>query len=325
MGILKRLTRALDALSNVRLDEVSAYGARGEATAQGVLSGEDYYSFFNRIIPHPRERGRFLETDAIIYAEGNVFCVEVKRYKGKIYFPRKTREVQRRKNLLIFDYEAEEMVTDGYDESRIIKEKMGNYGEGVFRKEFPNPLKKTKYYIHHLKQFLSRIDERFSGLFIIPVVGFSDAETDILAIHSMDQGLVYVSEIPGFIKCHRNERFANSPSRWIVDGLRQLPTWDRIQTRENEWLHGIILDDDFSCKTVDGQQYRIPYKHTHSISVSRKGMFSAYDDIQVIRIDGKKVALASSNGRIKFDKFGERQVHKLRNINKVSVGTQSLR
>ena len=325
MGTWRRLIRSLDALSNIRLDEVSAYGAEGEEQAQGFLAEEGYYSFFNRIIPHPQKQGVFLETDAIIYGEGNVFCVEIKRYKGRIYFPPKSKVVKVSKKFLFWDYETEKTVFDGYDNSRIVKAKEGNYGEGVFYKEFANPLGKTRYYIHHLKQFLSKIDQRFSRLFIIPVVGFSDTESDISAIRSLEEGLVYISEIPEFIRQHRNERFAASPSQWIIDSLGQVPTWDRILTRENEWIQGVILDNAFSCTLLNGRKYSIPYKEVKSISITRQGTLSDHDTVRILQVNGKTEVLASSKGQVNIDKAGERQTHKLRNINQVRIGTHALR
>ncbi|MGB9591742.1 MAG: nuclease-related domain-containing protein [Candidatus Kryptoniota bacterium] len=325
MSIWRRLVRALDALSNIEQDEVSTYGAEGEEQALGFLVEEGYYSFFNRIVPHPQKRGAFLETDAIIYGEGNVFCVEIKRLKGRIYFPPKSKVVRVKKRFLFWDYETEETVSDGYDTSRIVKAKDGNYGEGVFYKEFANPLGKTRYYIHHLKQFLTRIDQRFSRLFIIPVVGFSDTESDISAIHSLEEGLVYISEIPEFIRRHRDERFANSPSQWIVDGLRQVPTWDRILTRKNEWIQGIILDNAFSCISPDGRVYSIPYSEVECIYITRQDAFSDHDDVRILRVGGQTEVLMSSKGQVNMDKAGEHQIHKLRNINQIRIGTHALR
>jgi|GEM_PF-1177252 len=325
MSTWRRLVRVLDALSNIKQDEVSVYGAEGEEQAREFLAEEGYYSFFNRIIPHPQKRGAFLETDAIIYGEGNVFCVEVKRLKGKIYFPTKSKVVKVNKRFLFWNYETEEVVADGYDTSRIVKAKVGNYGEGMFYKEFANPLGKTRYYIHHLKQFLSVIDQRFSHLFIIPVVGFSDTESDISAIHSMEEGLVYISEIPEFIRQHRNERFAKLPSQWIVDGLGWVPTWDRILTRKNEWIQGVILDDTFRCTLPDGGVYSIPYSEVECIYVTRQGSLSDHDGLRILRVSGQTEVLKSSKGQVNIDKAGEHQIHKLRNINQIRIGTHTLR
>ncbi|VVB94316.1 Nuclease-related domain protein [uncultured archaeon] len=325
MSIWQRLNRVFDALSNIELDEVSRYGAIGEEYAQSILSEDNCYTFINRIIPHPQKKTVFLEIDTIIYAEGNVFCVEIKNYKGKIYFPERYKTIEVEKKFLFWKYSTVESVFDGYDDSKIVKEKEGNYGEGVFYMEFSNPLKKTKYFIYHLKQYLSKFDSRFSHLYIIPIVGFSDTESDISAIHSVKNGMVYVSEIQEVIKYYRNEKFANSPSTWIVNGLKKIPSWDIILTRKNERLYGIIIDDEFKFKTIDGIQHGIPYNDIVSIFVDRTGLLSAYDEIKVLSADGKSNTFSCVDGQVNLDRFGEHQIHKLRNINQIRVGTGSLR
>ena len=67
-------------------------------------------------------------------------------------------------------------VYDARTRVRILQEKVGNYGEGIFTKEYPNPLKKTRYFLHRLKDYLSTRDTRFQRLHIIPVVGFAELE-----------------------------------------------------------------------------------------------------------------------------------------------------
>jgi len=326
MSIWRRLNRMFDTFSNVQQDEVSAYGAQGEEQALQFLTEQKYPVFLpNRIIPHPQKKGAFLETDAIIYAEGNVFCIEVKRYKGKISFPSKTKVVKIKKRFLFWHYETKQTVFDGYDKSRIVKAKEGNYGEGTFYKEFPNPLEKTRYYIRHLKQFLSSFDRRFSSLFIIPVAAFSDDVSDISEIHSFEEGLIYVSDIPNFIRANRNERFAASPSQWIIDGLRNVPSWDQILTRENEKMWGVIPEDVFVCTLIDGKKYSIPYKEIISISVNRQGFFSDRDYVQITRTDGTVDHIEVSTAQVNLETGGERQTHKLRNINQICIGTQVLR
>jgi len=311
MSVWQRLKRVIDTLSNIQLDDVSIYGAIGEKNAQSIISSKNKWDYvFNRIIPHPRKKNAFLEIDAVIYADGNVFCVEIKRYKGKIYFSKRCNE----KGIFI-----------GNDRSRIVIEKEGNHGEGIFYKEFPNPLNKTKYFIYNLKQYLSKIDNRFSRLCINPIVGFSDKESDISAIRSIKDGIGYISEIPKVVKYHRNEKFAHYPFNWIIDGLKKLPTWDFVLTRKDERINGIIMDNEFKCKTTDGRPYVIPYKEIYSISVERKGRLSAHDDITVMKTNNEKDIFSCVNGQIKLDRFGKYQVHKLRNIKKIEIGTGILR
>jgi hypothetical protein len=326
MSIWRRLNRMFDTFSNIQQDEVSAYGAQGEEQALQFLTEQKYPVFLpNRIIPHPQKHGAFLETDAIIYAEGNVFCIEIKRYKGRMSFPPRTKVVKIKKRFLFWHYEKEQTVFDGYDKSRIIKAKDGNYGEGTFYKELPNPLEKTRYYIRHLKQFLKPFDQRFSHLFIIPVAAFSNDVSDISEIHSFEEGLIYVSDIPDFIRMNRNEKFAASPSQWIINGLRHVPSWDRILTRENEWMWGVISDNAFVCTLVNGRQYSIPYKEVMSISISRQGFFSDRDQVQITLTNGTVDHIEASTAQVNIEVGGERQTHKLRNINQICIGTQVLR
>jgi hypothetical protein len=136
--------------------------------------------------------------------------------------------------------------------------------------------------------------------------------------------MVYISEIPEVIKYHRNEKFANSPSTWIVNGLNKIPTWDKILNRTNEWINGIIVGDEFNFKTTDGTQHSVPYKDIISISISRK-LLSAFDEVKVLSIDGKNNTFSCDDGQINLDRFGEHQIHKLRNINEIRVGTGNLR
>ncbi len=324
MSVSQRLERVFETLYNYELDETSEYGAYGEKYAQNTILQNNWYVFFNRIIPHPTKE-RFLEIDAIIYAEGAIFCVEIKRYKGKIYFPAKYKTKKVKKKFLFWSYESEEKVFDGYDDSRIIKEKEGNYKEDTFYKEFPNPLKKTRYFIYNLKRYLSKFDSRFAHVYIIPIVGFSDEESDISAIHSIKDGMVYISEIPQVVEYYRNEKFTNSHSKWIIDGLEKLSTWDAVITRTGEYINGIIKGKEFVCKTKEGRIYSEPYKNIKSVNVAREGILSAYDDVKVLKMNGETDNLLCMEGAVNLDRFGENQLHRLRNIKQIIIGTTYLR
>jgi hypothetical protein len=70
------------------------------------------------------------------------------------------------------------------------------------------------------------------------------------------------------------------------DGLRNVPSWDQILTRENEKMWGVIPEDVFVCTLIDGKKYSIPYKEIISISVNRQGFFSDRDYVQITRTDG---------------------------------------
>jgi hypothetical protein len=82
-----RLTRAFQALSTVELDEKSRFGALGEFHMQQVLDDEQLLYVFNPIVPIPGKPGRFNESDFLIYAYGSLFCVEIKNWRGSVYYP----------------------------------------------------------------------------------------------------------------------------------------------------------------------------------------------------------------------------------------------
>src|SRR2546421_12279662 len=85
MSMSQRLTRAFQALSTVELDRQSRFGALGELNMQQVLRDEQLLYVINPIVPVPGKPGRFNESDFLIYAYGNLFCVEIKN-KGLSYF-----------------------------------------------------------------------------------------------------------------------------------------------------------------------------------------------------------------------------------------------
>lgn len=319
MAFFDRLTRAFSTLSHVELDDRAKIGALGEQYAAQVIHEGEGSWVRNPIIPHPTKPGYMLETDFLVYTKGNLFCIEIKNYKGRISYAPRYRTAQVGQRGFFGSQYVVQNAFDGYDESRILQEKMGNYGEGTFTKEYPNPLKKTKNYIHHLKNYLSTIDGRFQRLYIIPVVGFAD-HTDIRPIHSFEKGMVYVSEIPTFFEGHVHPKFATNPSPWIIEGLRKLPTWDLILTTNNEWMNGIIQGRELTFRGVDGRMYALPYAAIHSISLQRTGFFSAYDQMTVHYMNGGTQVFQCVSGEIHLRRIGEQQVHQLRNVNSIIVG-----
>lgn len=81
MSLLARIGRALQVPRRSEPDGATAYGMAGETRARDLTDRDGYFAVHNRIVPHPQQRGMFLEADAIIYAEESLFCVEVKRYR----------------------------------------------------------------------------------------------------------------------------------------------------------------------------------------------------------------------------------------------------
>jgi hypothetical protein len=85
--VWRRVCRALETLSRPRLDERALYGAQGEAEASRVLALAPVLSqVMNPIIPASNGRTRILESDVLAYVQGNLFCIEIKRWKGRISY-----------------------------------------------------------------------------------------------------------------------------------------------------------------------------------------------------------------------------------------------
>ena len=321
MSLMDRLFRSIDTLSQVELDNVDRGGMLGEAYAETVIDDGQQGSYIrNPMIPHPTRRGLFLETDFLVYMQGSLYCVEIKNYRGQVYYPVRYKTVFVTKGWFIFKRRVQQVVADGYDYSKMVQRKSGRKGDAPTIREMPNPLLKTQRYIDNLKRYLSRIDARLDALPIYPVLAFSE-KTDIRAIYNFDAGILHISQLPAFFKKYGNPVFSRAPAPWIQQTLRRLPTWDLILTSRNEWLNGILSDRDLCFKATDGRQYTLPYAQIHSIEISREGTFSAYDTITVTSINGRQQSFSCVSGEIHLRRFkGEEQIHKIRNVNKLVVG-----
>lgn len=307
------LVRVIQAFQNRSLDGASLYGASGELLVQGQLMTDEHSIFVNKIVPHPTKKGFVLEMDIIVCAEGSIFCVEVKNYKGRISFL----PLIEKKGFLGMFFPK----TVGYDERRIVKYKDGNYGEATFEKDFINPINRTKSFINALK----KSNQRLAKLYFIPVVAFIDNEADISKIHSFEKGLIYASELGAFFKSHRNERFSGKTSQWILNELSSLSTWDNILTRKGEYHYGKIKDNDFSAITTDGYNISIPLKSIEKVITKRDGILSEYDSVVVKLINGEEKYFNAVNCSVNLERFGKIESHYLRNINEIIIGTQKLR
>jgi Nuclease-related domain len=321
MSMIHRLVRAFETASNVELSEKDRGGMWGEQQAEYIIDDGQHGCYIrNPIIPHPRKPGIYFESDFLVYTQGTLYCVEIKNYRGKVYYPACYKTTYVRKGWFIFKRTIPQKVFTHYDYSKIVQEKIGFHGEGPVTREMPNPLLKTQRYIEDLKQYLYRIDPRMQSLPIYPVVGFAE-KTDISAIRDFDEGILSIPELPNFFEKYSNPKVSRTPTPWIMQALHQIPTWDRVLTTGDDWINGTIKDKTLSFTCEDGHKYNIPYTQIHMISLQRKGNFSSYDDLVITYLNGTHKSFRCVSGEVHLQRFqGEQQTHKLRNVQKITVG-----
>ncbi len=320
--MINRLVRAFESLSNVELDGKDRGGMQGEDFAEAVIDdGQNGCYIRNPILPHPRKQGFYLETDFLVYIRDTLFCVEIKNYRGKVYYPARYRTTTVQKGWFIFKRNVPQTVFDHYDHTKMVQEKMGQNGEGLVTREMPNPLLKTQEYSESLKHYLTRIDPRLGRIPIYSALGFA-RKTDITAIANFDAGIMYISQLPEFFEKHSNPRASKTPAPWIRQALHKLPTWDRILTREQEWINGTFVEQTFSFKDTDGRQHTIPFAKINKVNLKRDGSrLSAYDTMLITFTNGDTQTFKSTGGEIHLNRFkGEVQTHKLRNVDGLVVG-----
>lgn len=322
MSISQRLTRAFQALSTVELDGQSRFGALGELNMQQVLRDEQLVYVINPIVPVPGKPGRFNESDFLIYAYGNLFCVEIKNWRGRVYYQPATHMAA---GTGIPGLPTPQQTTTGYDRSHVVQEKWGRYGEGPFLTLHENPLRKTERFIGRLKRFLSDIDYRFKTYYIRAAVGFSDlADTDISAIYSFDEGIMRTSELVSFFARYGRPNAPAQPPAWLLSAFYRMPTWDVVVTKQNEWMRGVLVGRELMFTSMDKQVHRFPYERLQSVTFTRRGafagLFSHHDDVLVRYLNGDTETLSCSDGEVYLDSFGKRQVHKFINTNHIVIG-----
>ena len=322
MGIIDRIIRAFDSFSNLGPDEIIKYGMEGERMGIKALEQDGIHCFCNKLLPHPKKEGWFLEMDVIIYANGNIYCIDFKNMKGTITYSKKY-EVQPVKKKILFGIKeivVEEPVFVGYDKDMITQHKDGKYGEEVPEKHYSNPIKKVKYYIYHLKEFLSAKNDRLKTRFIYPIVAFTNNNCDISAIHTIENNeyIIYASEIDQIINSHKNGK---EYEPFVIDSITNLRTWDNIWNRKNERIYGILISNKLSIIDDHGNNASLDISNVRNIDITRDGLLSDADHMIVTYKDGKIFECKNFNGEICIDVFGNKQVHKLRNLNRILTGT----
>lgn len=324
MSFFNRLDRFLDSFSKVTNDEITTFGMEGERAAHKQMKNDDGLIIYNPIVPHPKDETKFLETDMLVYKNGRVYCVEVKNYKGKITFRPIYKVVYVEKRfLLFFKYKVKKTIVGEWDDSVIIKSKVGNHNEGVFTQEYPNPMRKTKGYINQLKKYLSIDDKRFNKVFITPIVAFNRKNTDISDIHSFEDGYIYIDELKNYLEWKSSE--AKTNQFWITEGLSNLPTWDTVITTSNEEIYGLIHDDYINLIDEEGEKVKLKLREVVQIRLERGLFFSKEDKVKVVFSDNTTKTYKNVNETIALNKFGKIQKHNISNLTCINVGSQILR
>ncbi|MGB9755516.1 MAG: nuclease-related domain-containing protein [Desulfurella sp.] len=300
MGFFCILKKAWDALFAIELSPKESFGFGAEIILQKILN-ENYTAFYNRILRSPYNKKHFLEIDAIVYYNNTIFCIEIKNYKGTIYYAA--------------NFKGDNF--DSYKNGKIIQLKTDRYFKQTF-KELPNPLDKTKFFAKQLKEHLERFDARFSTVKFKSVVVWLDSIANIENIYSFDDGLIYLSQLTDFIEKKSQK---NKNNTWATEYLEKLPTFDQIITTGNQNIHGIILGNTINCqKPIQDLHLKdiVSIDFTHKFTSCKSKVTVNYKDTRNLEFECEKIT-------INLDKFGTHQKHRLFNIKKIIVGTNILR
>jgi hypothetical protein len=318
MSIMRRLMRVIESMSSVELDERDKGGMRGEQIAEDIIvEGANEGYIRNPLLQHPRKPGVFFETDLLVYENGTLFCIEIKNFRGRVYYPSVYRIVHVTQGWFVFKRQVEREVFDHYDISQMVQEKIENNRPVV--RSMRNPLLKTQDYANDLRHYLDRLEPRLHAVPIIPVLGFA-GRADISAVHDFEAGIIRTSELADFFERHGNKATQHL-TKLVHQTFRRLPTWDLVITTKSERLNGIIVEAVLPVKDKHGRPQSISYSLIDSIDLRREPGFSAYDELVVTYTNGQRKAFQSDSSEIHLRRFGgEVQTHKLRNLNRVVVG-----
>ncbi len=277
------------------------FGFSAEKVLQNLLNEKQYVSFFNRILKNPYNKHLFLEIDAIVYYKNTIFCIEIKNYKGTIYYAANSKDG----------------TFESYKDNKIIQLKTDIHLRQTY-KELPNPFNKTKFFTKQLKEYLRKLDKRFSKVKFQSVVVWVDSSTNIENIHSFDDGIIYLSQLCDFIE---QKSASGENDSVIVKILENLPSFDKIITTHNYTISGILMDNTILLKESNTQLH---LQNIKSITIVHK-LTSCNHTLTVEYTDCHTINYACKQLTINLDKFGTHQKHKISNVKKIIVGTHSLR
>jgi hypothetical protein len=300
MSILRRIKRYVRAQRIPELSTMDRVGMGGEQYADQFLVHPLVLSrIANPVLPHPSVPNLFLESDFLVYAAGTLFCLEIKNYKGIIYYP-------------------------NADKAQIVQQKIGRYGENIPAKWHRNPLHQVTGFIFRLKQYLgAHVDPRFAGLYIVPVVAFvRNDDTDISSIWNLSEGMLYVDEISTFFYEKRNPKFLSRPSQWVLNGLQKVPRPDILITATGDVLHGFISHSHLSFKENNGRRtMEIPFAQISEVCLNRKGTFSDSDQVVIALRNGQQLHHTAVEGKVRFRTLhGDLSVRYFHNLASITPG-----
>ena len=249
------------------------------------------------LVPDIDQRGYvtgYRESDFLVYTQGTVFCIEVKNYAGTIL--------------------------PGYDATKIVQMKPGRRGGPPVERVYSHPLRKTKSFISLLKKYIRRVEPRFQGLFIIPVVCFS-SQADIRAVSNFQDGMIQIEHLPQFILQHRNEQFAARPTPWITETiLHKIPNWDRVQILNGEWINGILVEPHLTFFGPDGRPYILAHYTVIKEITWQRTYAMALASMIVSYTNGGVQTLLCAGGQLSLIRGERPEVFDLRTVQRLVVG-----
>ncbi len=293
MDIIHRTKRILLAFRNIDPDSKHNFGHMAEKYVRNMLLTTDMHIFTNKIIKYQKSKSRYIESDIILYSGNTVFCIEVKRLKGKIFSVGGSIVQEKHKSF---------------------EKRFHNYQA----KKIKNPVTQSAFFTKTLKRHLMERDRRFKDITFLSVVVFSK-EVDMSSVHDFDGGVLYIDELLEFIYKHTDKNVTNQD--WVIRALDNLKGFDILINRNNLDILGLIVGDRFQCLGKNGA-VSIPYSNIKSISITRKTFFSSFDSIEIIKKDGKTLSIPCYEGSVSINTFDEIQSHFLRNINRIYINSK---
>ncbi len=292
-GFLHRVKRVFLALKNINPDTKHIFGQKAELYVKNMLLQLNKPMFTNKILRHPKLKSRYIESDIILICGNFVFCIEIKRLKGKIFAS---------KNGII--QENYKQFTRRY--------------QGYRAKTIKNPQKQSQLFVKTLKRYLINKDKRFLSVKFIPVAVFS-YEADISEIHSFDDGIIYINELKEFIKAKSQE--SHQEYEWIVKAIESLKGFDILINKNNLPLMGLIENDMLECTSKQGA-FKADFSEIKQIIVKRNSVFSIGDELEIHFKNGNKAPVLCYEGCIVLNAFNGIQKHFLRNLNKIYINSR---